>query len=175
MDLLPGIDASAIVLPDVALAVAAAACMALLCSLVTSTLALRRSRTLARSSEALMAELAVFKDAAVTLGQHVDRRGVALRTEAQPASASATERRAPAASERRVTATNGGSPPPVLAQAAEAPLSALGPILPDTQRAFDLARQGASIDDLVAACDVSRTEAGLMLAMSRRGRRVLGA
>jgi hypothetical protein len=46
-------------------------------------------------------------------------------------------------------------------------------IAPDTQRAFELAREGASIDDLVAACDVSRTEAGLMLAMSRRGRRVL--
>jgi hypothetical protein len=167
MDLLPGIDTSALAMPDVALAVAAAACMALLCSLVTSTLALRRSRTLARSSEALMAELAVFKDAAVSLGQHLDRRVGHLRTEVAPGSASA--------SDRRVTSIGAGTSPPVHALPPEAPLSAMAPILPDTQRAFDLARQGASIDDLVAACDVSRTEAGLMLAMSRRGRRVLGA
>ena len=175
MDLLPGIDVSAVAMPDVALAVAAAACMALLCSLVTSTLALRRSRTLARSSEALMAELAVFKDAAVSLGQHLDRRGGAPRMEAQAAPAAGAERRTPVAPERRVTAASGGHPVPVHAQAPESPLSSMAPILPDTQRAFDLARQGASIDDLVAACDVSRTEAGLMLAMSRRGRRVLGA
>jgi hypothetical protein len=60
--------------PDVTSTLAAAACLVVLASLATSTLALRRSRALARSSAALMAELAVFRDAAVSLGQHLDRR-----------------------------------------------------------------------------------------------------
>ena len=42
-------------------------------------------------------------------------------------------------------------------------------------RALDLAARGAGIDDLVAACDLSRSEAGLLIALQRRGHRVLSA
>ena len=42
-------------------------------------------------------------------------------------------------------------------------------------RALDLAARGAGIDDLVAACDLSRSEAGLLIALQRRGHRVFSA
>ena len=42
-------------------------------------------------------------------------------------------------------------------------------------RALDLAARGAGIDDLVAACDLSRSEAGLLIALQRRGHRALSA
>lgn len=142
--------------PDVTTTLAAAACLVVLASLATSTLALRRSRALARSSAALVAELAVFKDAAVSLGQHLDRRAA---VPAQPGHALSSHGPSSSMPLHAIAPSTAALHAPVIA--------------PDTQRAFELARQGASIDDLVAACDVSRTEAGLMLAMSRRGRRVL--
>ncbi len=159
------------VLPDQPLLLPLLALALVLGSLLTSTLALRRSRTLTRSSEALMAELAVFKDAAVSLGQHLDRRGTMPL-----AAAPVADRHAPhaAASAQPVYAQTSHAQT-MHARTEEGPLSSAPANVPDTRRGFELARQGASIDDLVAACDVSRTEAGLMLAMSRRGRRVPGA
>lgn len=44
-----------------------------------------------------------------------------------------------------------------------------------SEQALDLAQRGAGIDDLVAACDLSRSEAGLVLALQRRNTRVRSA
>ena len=44
-----------------------------------------------------------------------------------------------------------------------------------SDKALELAQRGAGIDDLVAACDLSRSEAGLVLALQRRSATVRSA
>ena len=63
-----------------------------------------------------------------------------------------------------------------------APVASPGPVpapvpLRQTEQtnrnALDMAERGAGVDDLVAACDLSRSEAGLVIALQRRGRKLL--
>ena len=176
---------------DYPLLMASAAALVLLFNLVAALIALRRARSTAHASAALVAELAVYKDAAFSLGEHLMRRGGALQSGSASSGTAQTAAMAPGAARGAPAssvlheATLGGRhnaqhATVAVRQSADArdsqqvsAATASGQML-DTEHAVELARRGASVDDLVAACDVSRTEAGLILAITRRGRSFAG-
>ena len=102
----------------------------------------RRDRAREAQLLRLQAEVGIFVDAALTVGERLAR-----------------VERAPQA------APTGVAPAPSPFRQPEQV----------TGMARDLAERGAGVDDLVAACDLSRSEAGLVIALQRRGRRVLSA
>ena len=170
---------------DYRMLIGVAAALVLLFNLVAVLTALRRARSTANASAALVAELAVYKDAAFSLGEHLVRRGSTLPSEVgQSGSMTAATHSAASSFNDRSRETRQASlrsaDAVAIRQSADArethPVSSgnASNQLLDTERAVELARRGASVDDLVAACDLSRTEAGLILAMTRRGRTLVG-
>lgn len=161
--------------------------VALLFNLAAALIALRRAQGNAHSAAALVAELAVYKDAALTLGEQLGRRGGSAQsagssrsessrsvsTSSLPVASSGAVNYSPRAADASAGRQGQDSREPQQPHS-ESALSVATMQLPDTERAVELARRGASVDDLVAACDVSRTEAGLILAMARRGRSFVG-
>lgn len=141
---------------SIALIALAVACLAAL-AVAIALVALRRLRELQRHSAALGRELAAFVDASIGMGRTLDRAasGLPRRTAlASPAKDGPTQRAMDTGSNERL-----GAPPAAIGNSDD--------------RAVQLARGGASIDDLVAACALSRSEASLVLALARRDRLAL--
>ncbi len=163
---------------DYRLLIGIAAAVILLFNLVAVLMALRRVRRSAHASAALVAELAVYKDAAFSLGEHLVRRGSPSQS-GPGQSGMAQSPRTDGLLGARHSSLRGADAvalrqPPEARDAQQASSVGASSHVLDTERAVELARRGASVDDLVAACDISRTEAGLILAMTRRGRAFVG-
>lgn len=144
------------------------ACAASLTGLFGAAVRQRRDRRQETEIARLHAELKVFADAAITLGSHVARNDHVVKSPIKSAVAGKAVTNAQSSSAAGnvvqiappATDDSSSSTPNVRTQAQV------------QSAAMALAARGAGIDDLVAACDLSRSEAGLVIALQQRGRRV---
>ena len=133
------------------------------CSIVCLlALARRTRRDRARQTELArwQAEVQVFIDASMTVGARLSRVERGARV-----SAPVTVVGVPRVVNAAVLSTAQAAVQSESARSGDA----------SHRKALDLAERGAGIDDLVAACDLSRSEAGLVIALQQRGRKVFSA